>query len=279
MQSLIDFYSASMSATTMLGMAVSAAGLLLAAAMRRPGALGRLSLANSAVSIGFWAVHVLLVPATALLLLGITTLFNVDAWPRLAPGQIAVLPFWAQLILLLLIDDFTEYWAHRGLHSPWAWPLHAIHHSDTSVNGFTTFRVHSLEPLVIRLCSLVTLGWIGFSPELIAVAVAINLIHNCYVHFDLDWDHGPLRWLIASPRFHRLHHLDVPAVHKRNLANKFPFWDIMFGTYAGTGRMAGSFGATMSGVPDTDLVRLWLWPFVQWAGMLKQRLRLRPRHS
>jgi sterol desaturase/sphingolipid hydroxylase (fatty acid hydroxylase superfamily) len=114
---------------------------------------------------------------------------------------------------------------------------------------------------------------VGFSAEVIGAGIAINLLHNAYVHFDVDWDHGLLRWLIASPRFHRLHHLDVPEVHHRNLANIYPIWDIMFGTWHGTGHLEGQFGASMAGVPDTDFVRLWLWPFRAWAGMVGRQVQ------
>jgi sterol desaturase/sphingolipid hydroxylase (fatty acid hydroxylase superfamily) len=275
MEGLLELYRSAFGGSAMTAMAVSAGGVLLAAAMRRPGALGPLAAANSAVSIGFWLSNLLFVPATALLLLSVASLLQVAAWPHLAAEQLAALPFLAQLLLFLALDDLSEYWVHRWLHTPVGWPIHAIHHSDSSVNGFTTFRVHLFEPLSVKLVSILTMGWVGFGSEVMAAGVLIGLIHNCYVHFDLDWDHGPLNWLIASPRFHRLHHLDVPAVHNRNLANKFPVWDLLFGTWAGTGRVEGRFGAAMAGVPDTDFVRLWLWPFREWTRMLLRRARMR----
>ncbi len=56
-------------------------------------------------------------------------------------------------------------------------------------------------------------------------------LHNAYVHFEVDIDHGPMNWLIASPRFHRWHHADFPPAYGKNLANAIPAWDMLFGTY------------------------------------------------
>lgn len=264
MESVLIFYRNAFTGWIWAAVAFSAAGMLLAAAMGRPGALSRGALANAGISISFWVANTALAPVTILFALLIGKAVRAAGWPHLPDGAITALPFWGQLLLFSILYDFTEYWVHRALHIGPLWPIHAIHHSDTAVNGFTTLRVHLLEPLLVRLLKLFTLGWAGLPPEVMATGLAISLMHNCYVHFDLDWDHGPLRWLIASPRFHRLHHIDHPTVHHRNLANIFPVWDIMFGTWAGTGRVQGRFGASMAGVPNRDFVALWLWPFRQW---------------
>jgi sterol desaturase/sphingolipid hydroxylase (fatty acid hydroxylase superfamily) len=39
-------------------------------------------------------------------------------------------PLWLQIIEILLITDFVQYWAHRAFHRiPFLWKFHAIHHS------------------------------------------------------------------------------------------------------------------------------------------------------
>jgi sterol desaturase/sphingolipid hydroxylase (fatty acid hydroxylase superfamily) len=75
--------------------------------------------------------------------------------------------------------------------------------------------------------------------------------------------HGPLRLLIASPRFHRWHHADVPEAHGKNLANIFPLFDWMFGTYRVPGPCNAPVGA--AGIPRNDVVKLTLWPLLEWA--------------
>jgi sterol desaturase/sphingolipid hydroxylase (fatty acid hydroxylase superfamily) len=51
------------------------------------------------------------------------------------------------------------------------------------------------------------------------------------VHANLDWDWGPLRAVVVSPRFHRWHHTDEANARDNNFAGLLPLWDILFGTY------------------------------------------------
>lgn len=273
MEQLLAFYSRGLSGKILAVIAISLAGMALARALGNRTALGSNAFANAGVSLGMWLINLLVAPIFALLTAGISQWVAAIGWPHLPPGVLDRLPFWAQVALFMILYDLTDYWVHRLLHTGPGWPVHAIHHSDTDVNGFTTARVHALEPWFARILMLFTLGWAGFPADVVATGLMIGVLHNCYVHMDLDWDHGPFNWLIASPRFHRLHHLDVEAVHHRNLANILPIWDIMFGTWAGTARMRGAYGAAMAGVPATDLVQLWLWPFREWAKALASRAR------
>jgi fatty acid hydroxylase family protein len=63
----------------------------------------------------------------------------------------------------------------------------------------------------------------GIAPVLTVMAIL--------VHANLDWDWGPLRALLASPRFHRRHHTDEANARDKNFAGLRPIWDILFGTY------------------------------------------------
>ena len=51
------------------------------------------------------------------------------------------------------------------------------------------------------------------------------------VHWDVDVDLGPLRYVIATPRFHRWHHASAAEARGKNLAGIFPVWDLLFGTF------------------------------------------------
>lgn len=227
------------------------------------------ALRNAGVSIAFYVTNFLAAPASAVINLGVIAAWNWAGLPHL-PAEI-----WAGwhpaalLVLAIVAGDFSVYWAHRWMHGRIGWPIHAIHHSDSDVNGFTTLRVHLLEPVVMRFFWLVCAAWLGLPGDAAAGAGLFLMLHNVYVHFDLDWTHGRLGWLIASPRFHRWHHVDDPAIFGHNLANVMPVWDRMFGTYIDPGPVRGKLGAASSGVPDLDLGALWLWPIREWAAMLR----------
>jgi sterol desaturase/sphingolipid hydroxylase (fatty acid hydroxylase superfamily) len=112
----------------------------------------------------------------------------------------------------------------------------------------------------MRLASAVPLIGVGFAPvALVAIAPLLTLM-AIVLHANLDWDFGPLRTVIASPRFHRWHHTDETAARDKNFAGLFPLWDILFGTYyMPTDRTPTTFG-TSTPVPR-DLIGQLKFPF------------------
>lgn len=194
--------------------------------------------------------------------------------PTIDPAFWERVPFWLTCVFAVAAKDFADYWNHRFMHTSWGWPTHAAHHSDTHVNGFTTFRIHFLEFLVMSTSYVFLLTWLQI-PETIPVVLVLSSIHNIYVHLDLDIDHGPLRHLIASPRFHRWHHADVPEAYGKNLANIIPAYDLMFGTYYQPGPCAAKMGALETGVADKDPAAILAYPFLEWGRMIRARAPVR----
>ncbi|MBS2012960.1 MAG: sterol desaturase family protein [Deltaproteobacteria bacterium] len=181
------------------------------------------------------------------------------------------LPRWAVGLFAIVAYDFSAYWTHRAMHAKWIWPIHAIHHSDPEVIAITTLRVHALEGIFMFLCNVLFLSWLGLPGGVIGVAGVLVNIHNQYVHVNVDWNHGPLQHVLASPRFHRWHHADHPKAHGKNLSNLFPVWDLLFGTYYNPSACRERMGS--EGVPENDVVKLMLWPFAEWARMLGRVFR------
>lgn len=181
---------------------------------------------------------------------------------------------WLMVPLAVIAYDFADYWNHRILHVNALWPIHAIHHSDPDVTGLTSYRVHFLEPVVMFVSYSLLLSWFGFPPDVLGYGALFLGLHNIYVHINVDWGHGPLRYVLASPRFHRWHHADVPEAHGKNLANRFPVFDLMFGTYYMPGSCREAVGA--SGVPQNDVVKLFLYPFAEWRRMVLEKTARSP---
>jgi sterol desaturase/sphingolipid hydroxylase (fatty acid hydroxylase superfamily) len=194
--------------------------------------------------------------------LGIPSI-DTATWDRVPP--------WLLTLFAVFCYDLANYWNHRLMHMSWLWPVHAIHHSDPEVNGLTGYRIHFLEALIMALSYVVLLSWLGFPSGVIGAGGVLIGLHNAYVHLNLDWGHGPFRLLIASPRFHRWHHADVPQAYGKNLANIFPFLDVLFGTYRVPGPCDVPLGA--QGVPENDIAKLHLFPFAEWARMAIAPLR------
>jgi sterol desaturase/sphingolipid hydroxylase (fatty acid hydroxylase superfamily) len=228
------------------------------------------SMTSIIVTMSITVANMMMVPLAYYTNEHVTALYGQFNIPSVSPEFWAGWPLWALCILAVLLHDLVEYWAHRFMHMKWLWPIHAIHHSDPDVNGFTTFRVHILE--VVFTVALLALfqPWLGLPKEASALTGTIIVLLNAYVHFDVDWGHGPLRYVIASPRFHRWHHADTPAYYGKNLANVFPFYDLMFGTYLVPGPCREPMGAI--GVPENNFIKLMAYPFTETYKMIRLEL-------
>lgn len=177
-------------------------------------------------------------------------------------------PIWVKALVALLVYDFGIYWVHRFLHTSWLWPSHAVHHSDPELHFLSWSRGHFTEQLVIAAALVFATSWLGFGLEEIAGLVLIKGLHQYYVHSKLDWDHGIFRDLLVSPQFHRWHHANVAEAYDKNFASIFPFYDRMFGTYYNPGS-AIDVPTGIADNPPNDFVTQTLYPFREWARMLK----------
>lgn len=192
--------------------------------------------------------------------------------PTLNPDVWNTVPFALACILGVVISDFSDYWTHRFMHTKWGWPAHAGHHSDTHVNAFTTFRMHYMEALIKNVGLIFLLTWMQI-PEALPIVYVSKTLFTMYTHIDLDIDHGPFKYLIASPTHHRWHHADVPAAYGKNLANVVPLYDVMFGTFYMPGPCHEEMGAKKTGVTDTNLIALLVYPFTEWGRLLKNDVK------
>jgi sterol desaturase/sphingolipid hydroxylase (fatty acid hydroxylase superfamily) len=166
-------------------------------------------------------------------LLHIKPLFTVDLSKAASSHHIVVL-IAAYTVLPytgLWILDFFYYWFHRVQHvfKPF-WRVHSVHHSIEELNIFNSFH-HVLEPILqvplvfipMNLLMSVSL------PQIIALSVLVRFTHEM-IHANTRISYGPLKYLIAEPRYHRIHH-SVECQHfDKNFASVFPVWDIIFGT-------------------------------------------------
>ena len=148
------------------------------------------------------------------------------------PLPFAHLPLVAQAPLVLLVADVVGYFSHRLRHSRALWPFHQVHHSPRALDFLVSARMHPVDDVVDNVAVGVAVLACGFDPLVIAFLGPALILHTMLIHADLTWDFGPLRLLIASPAFHRLHHARVSSSRVRhgNYAQLFPFLDALFGT-------------------------------------------------
>lgn len=140
-------------------------------------------------------------------------------------------PLWCQCLAVLLIQDVILYWVHRLFHRPALWKYHAVHHSPEVLDWTAASRFHPVNAVAEFALADAAVLLMGFSPLALAVLVPFNLIYSAMVHANLNWSFGPLRYVLASPVFHRWHHTSEAEGLDRNFASTFPFLDLAFGTF------------------------------------------------
>ena len=247
---------------------VNALAVLCFGREKRP---SRDALKNSATSVGWIAINWVMVPIIYGALEAARSLYEFFGIPALPASTWVSTPWPILLIISLAAKDLADYWNHRAMHTRWIWPLHAIHHSDTHVNFLTSFRIHFLESIFMGLSYVLLLSWLGIPPIIGAAGSALLTLHNAYIHIDMDFGHGPFKYLLTSPRLHRWHHADHPQAEGKNLANLFPFYDVIFGTYYLPGLCDKPVGARSGRVPAFSLRSQFTLPFARWIEMLLVR--------
>jgi sterol desaturase/sphingolipid hydroxylase (fatty acid hydroxylase superfamily) len=144
---------------------------------------------------------------------------------------LAAQPIGLQALEILVTADFVQYWTHRSFHEvPSLWRLHSVHHSSLRLDWLAGARVHPLEGLLGKLVPFSVIFWMGFSMSATALFGPLFGIYGILLHANVKWDFGPLRWVLASPAYHRWHHSADAAARDKNFAGIFPVLDMMFGT-------------------------------------------------
>jgi sterol desaturase/sphingolipid hydroxylase (fatty acid hydroxylase superfamily) len=142
-------------------------------------------------------------------------------------GPVGRLPLWVQLPTLLVVVDGVGYLTHRfWFHGPlWRW--HAVHHAPEAVDWASALRVHPVNELVNRVVHAVPAVALGFDPAAVVGVVPLLAGWALVLHTDVAWSFGPLRHVVATPRFHRWHH--ARGAHC-NFAGLFTWFDRLGGT-------------------------------------------------
>ncbi len=144
-------------------------------------------------------------------------------------------PEWLEFILTILLMDLVVYGLHIIHHKlPLLWKLHRAHHSDQLVDGSTAFRFHPAEALIATFIKTLAFGFIGIGgTHAIAYFIFIHVItpfHHSNISISEKQDQL-LRWLLVTPRMHRIHHSVDRSEHDSNYSAGFSFWDRIFKTY------------------------------------------------
>ena len=141
---------------------------------------------------------------------------------------LAGLPRWALVAVVLVLIDLANWTSHLYNHRIDAfWRFHALHHSQEEMSILTSFRAHPFVHTSFQLTAvpLIVLGTGGAVPASVLVGY---IVLSTMPHANVNWGFGPLRYVIVSPAYHRLHH-DRDDRRGVNLGTVLVLWDVLAG--------------------------------------------------
>lgn len=137
------------------------------------------------------------------------------------------------IVLLFVGQEFCYYWQHRAAHRVrWFWASHLVHHSPQQLTLASSLRLGWTGRLAGGALFYAPLVWLGFSPQAVAAALAMNLLYQFWLHATWIPRLGPLEWVLNTPSHHRVHHASNPAYLDRNFGGVLIVFDHLFGSFA-----------------------------------------------
>ena len=109
-----------------------------------------------------------------------------------------------------------------------------MHHSDTTMDSTTYFRIHPLEILVFGTANIVGAAIFGLDLMAMALYFFILIPFAILEHTNLlipRWVDTTLGWIFVTPNMHKVHHAQDQHYTDSNFADIFIVWDRLFGTY------------------------------------------------
>jgi sterol desaturase/sphingolipid hydroxylase (fatty acid hydroxylase superfamily) len=198
-----------------------------------------------------------LMVAGATLLTGFMTVQEIADYFTHGLGPLAHLPFWGQVVINVVVSDFLLYWVHRIFHGAKFWRFHAVHHSAEEIDWTTAYRFHPVNLWLGSFLVTAIMLYLGVSPSVLLFLVAFDTATAAFVHANLNWTLGPLKYVVATPVFHRWHHTRLVEGSNSNFGALFSCWDLLFGTFRMPEReLPSRYGIDHDGYPQNFVGQL-----------------------
>ncbi|AMY12275.1 Fatty acid hydroxylase superfamily protein [Luteitalea pratensis] len=210
----------------------------------------------------------LVAPIVAVLAQGIQNGIEAHSLAILAPARWHALPAVVTLVGVVFVGDLISWARHRIEHTRLLWPTHAIHHSDAHMTWMTIMRFHPLNRVTTLIVDLGVLAVCGFPEWALIANFVVRHYYGEFIHADLPWMYGPLRYVFVSPVMHRWHHARDVVGAGSNFATVFAFLDYAFGTYHVPGLCTVPLGVTDQMGKGT--LGQMLYPFKAWGERLRE---------
>ena len=186
--------------------------------------------------------------------------------------------FWVSLLIVIIGDDFLQYWYHRKAHQwSWLWKLHRPHHSSREMGVLVSYRNAIMYYILMpNIWWLAMVTYFGLYQQMI-MAIILKQIIVTGAHSEARWDSflykykslHPIAWVIerviSTPATHFAHHGktadDGISNPDGNFSNMFFLWDVIFGTARITRKYPTEYGIPND--PDDDWKSHLYYPFIK----------------
>lgn len=188
----------------------------------------------------FWLIYIAITVAALTVFnalwsrLGVTPLFNVSlaGLSQSTSKAVQVIGWIVGPLAATLLGDFFYYWFHRAQHNwNFLWAFHSEHHAIREMTAWNSAHHVTEEilrvPFILIPMSLLVHLDPGFAPPIIWLLLGF---HGQYVHSNARIHFGPVRYVIADNRFHRIHHSLEQKHYNKNFGSFSSVWDSLFGT-------------------------------------------------
>lgn len=145
--------------------------------------------------------------------------------------RVGDLPWWGQLGLFFIINDFGRYWLHRWYHQfDFLWRIHRVHHTVREMDALSTFRVHVLEGVFKYGLLVLPFHLFGIDRWVLVTYSSLDILKGFWHHANLRNYIGPLNYILNSPELHWWHHAVEGRGQRSNYGSVLSIWDWLFGT-------------------------------------------------
>ena len=172
------------------------------------------------------------------------------------------LPILLQVGCVWFLTDFVQYFVHRIFHkNSRFWQYHKIHHSCTTMDWLASSRLHIVDVVITRSISYVPVVLLGFSPEALKIYIPLVALQALFVHSNVRWTFGPLRYIFTTPLVHHWHHSNEPQAMDKNFAVSFSIIDVAFGSFYCPKRWPKGYGLISESISPSFWKQL-IYPFI-----------------
>jgi sterol desaturase/sphingolipid hydroxylase (fatty acid hydroxylase superfamily) len=135
-------------------------------------------------------------------------------------------------LLSLLAIDLTLYLWHQACHRfEFLWLFHRVHHSDSSMNVSTAFRLHFVEIFATTCLKVLSIVTLGIDKMLVLTIETLILLCSMFHHTNTCFKYERiLGYIMIAPFLHRLHHSSKHSDYDHNYGTVFSLWDRLFCT-------------------------------------------------